>query len=102
MRTIVTKAVKNFACGGRKCVCIHICIAMSTHLVGEAYTLLHRNSYEMTPRWGVIPVRNDTPLGGVMTPRRGGVKKKFSCFARIFLLHPPEFFCTPPSSNSWK
>src|SRR2546425_787855 len=40
----------------------------------------------MTPRWG-----------GVMTPRRGGVKKIFSRFARIFLLHPPGIFLHPPA-----
>src|SRR3989442_11890731 len=69
---------------------------MSTHLVGEEYTLLHRNSYEMTPRWGVIPVRNDTPLGGCNDTPSGGCKKIFSRFARIFLLHPPRNLSTPP------
>src|SRR2546425_774184 len=78
------------------CMHTYICIAMSTHLVGEAYTLLHRNSYEMTPRWGVIPVRNDTPLGGCNDTPSGGCKKKFPRFARIFLLHPPGIFLHLP------
>src|SRR3989442_10331268 len=101
MRTIVTKAVKRFRLRRAK-MCMH--------------TYMHCNVH--TPRWGGIytttPVqlRSDTPLGGlyrsemtprwggVMTPRRGGVKKKFSGFGRIFLLHHPETSYTPTPSNS--
>src|SRR5437867_3672484 len=48
----------------------------------------------MTPRWGVVPVRNDHPLGGNDTPSEG-CKKNSRASREFFSYIPPKSFYTP-------
>src|SRR2546425_10767272 len=96
MRAIVTQAEKKFRLRRAKmCMYTYMHCNIHTPRWGGIYTTTPVQLRNDTPLGGVIPVRNDTPLGrGVMTPRRGGVKKN-PRFARIFLLHPRNL-STPP------
>src|SRR4051812_42410962 len=72
---------------------LYICIAMSTHLVGDLHYVHYYTgtAKKWDPVGGVIPVRNGTPSGGCNDTPSVGCKKKFSPTPPL----PPKSLYTP-------